>query len=291
MQQGYNLRLGVLTMILASFGFSAMQLTVALSKTTMPLMQQVFFRNIICLAIGLVLCRARRVSCFGSRKQQPFLFGRSISGLLGVICLFAASAGARQADVSILSKLNPFFVALFAAVFLHERVTRRQVAALFLAFVGAFLVCNPTMNSNLGPLGLALLNAFFSGVAYILLSYMNGKADPFTIISHFSLVSCAFGGTWLLLTNSFVRPSGRDLLMLLLIGLFSALGQVCVTFAYRLAPAAQISILDYAGILFSLVLGWFFLGETVPSTSIAGAVLVVFGAWVSLRSKRDAQSN
>ena len=147
MQQGYNLRLGVLTMILASFGFSAMQLTVALSKTTMPLMQQVFFRNIICLAIGLVLCRVRRVSCFGSKKQQPFLFGRSISGLLGVICLFAASAGARQADVSILSKLNPFFVALFAAVFLHERVTRRQVAALFLAFTGAFLVCNPTMNS------------------------------------------------------------------------------------------------------------------------------------------------
>lgn len=120
---------------------------------------------------------------------------------------------------------------------------------------------------------------------------MNGKADPFTIISHFSLVSCAFGGIWLLLTNSFVRPSGRDLLMLLLIGLFSALGQVCVTFAYRLAPASQISILDYAGILFSLVLGWFFLGETVPSTSIAGAVLVVFGAWVSLRSKRDAQPN
>ena len=274
MQQGYNLRLGVLTMILASFGFSAMQLTVALSKTTMPLMQQVFFRNIICLAIGLVLCRVRRVSCFGSKKQQPFLFGRSISGLLGVICLFAASAGARQADVSILSKLNPFFVALFAAVFLHERVTRRQVAALFLAFTGAFLVCNPTMNSNLGPLGLALLNAFFSGVAYILLSYMNGKADPFTIISHFSLVSCAFGGIWLLL-----------------IGLFSALGQVCVTFAYRLAPASQISILDYAGILFSLVLGWFFLGETVPSPSIAGAVLVVFGAWVSLRSKRDAQPN
>ena len=29
--------------------------------------------------------------------------------------------------------------------------------------MGAFLVCNPTMNSNLGPLGLALLNAFFSG--------------------------------------------------------------------------------------------------------------------------------
>lgn len=92
MQQGYNLRLGVLTMILASFGFSAMQLTVALSKTTMPLMQQVFFRNIICLAIGLVLCRVRRVSCFGSKNNSPFCSAAPFRDCLGCICLFAASA-------------------------------------------------------------------------------------------------------------------------------------------------------------------------------------------------------
>ncbi|PWM24057.1 MAG: EamA/RhaT family transporter [Oscillospiraceae bacterium] len=289
MQQEYHLRLGILVMVLSSFGFSAMQLTVALSRSTIPLMQQVFFRNVICLLIGLIFCRIRRVPCLGTAKQQPYLFGRSLSGMLGVICLFAASAGARQADVSILSKLNPFFVALFAAVFLHEQVTRRQVSALFLAFAGAFLVCNPTMNSNPGPLGLALLNAFFSGIAYILLSYMNGRADPFTIISHFSLVSCTSAGIWLLLTNSMVRPSSRDWLMLLLIGLFSALGQVCITFAYRLAPASQISILDYTGILFSLLLGWFFLGESVPATSLAGAVLVILGAWVSLGTRHNRQ--
>ena len=62
---------------------------------------------------------------------------------------------------------------------------------------------------------------------------------------------------------------------LVLIGLFGSLGQIALTYAYRLAPAGEVSIYNYSGILFSMVLGFLCLGETIPATSFMGGALVI----------------
>ena len=60
----------------------------------------------------------------------------------------------------------------------------------------------------------------------------------------------------------------------MLISLFGSLGQVFITYAYRFAPASEISIYNYSGILFSILLGAGILGEPVKSTSLLGGALV-----------------
>ena len=62
--------------------------------------------------------------------------------------------------------------------------------------------------------------------------------------------------------------------MLLLIGVFGSLGQAFITYAYRFAPASEISIYNYSGIIFSMILGFFILGEPVKFTSVIGGALV-----------------
>ena len=54
-----------------------------------------------------------------------------------------------------------------------------------------------------------------------------------------------------------------------------SLGQIALTYAYRLAPAGEVSIYNYSGILFSMVLGFLCLGETIPVTSFLGGALVI----------------
>ena len=61
---------------------------------------------------------------------------------------------------------------------------------------------------------------------------------------------------------------------LLLIGVFGSLGQAFITYAYRFAPASEISIYNYSGIIFSMILGFFILGEPVKFTSVIGGALV-----------------
>ena len=57
-------------------------------------------------------------------------------------------------------------------------------------------------------------------------------------------------------------------------GVFGSLGQAFITYAYRFAPASEISIYNYSGIIFSMILGFFILGEPVKFTSVIGGALV-----------------
>lgn len=271
-------------MLLSALLFSAMQIVIHITGERVPLMEQVFFRNIVSLIICFVIIRRHGLSMFGERKYQPLLFMRSIFGLLGLVSLFYAASRAAQADVTILSKLSPFLITLFAFLFLKEKIAKIQVPALIIAFGGAFLVANPAFHSNLFPLFLAFLCAIFSSVSYTLLAYFKDKVDAVTVIMHFSTFCAVISLPFFIMNMTL--PSLGDFLLLLLMGTFGGFGQIALTYAYRMAPASEVSIYNYSGILFSMFLGYAILGESVSYTSLFGGALVVAASLLTYRYSR-----
>ena len=270
---------GAVLMCTSAFLFSAMQIPISLSGTTIPIMEQVFFRNIVTLILSFILIMRSGGSLFGTKKNQPLLFVRSAFGFLGLITQFYAVAHANQGDVSTMMKLSPFMITLWAAIFLKEKIRKVQVPALLIAFLGAAFVANPAFNSNLFPLFMAFLCAFFSSVSYTLLAYFKNKVDGMTIIMHFSTF-CVLACIPFMIFD-FVMPTFKELLLLLLIGVFGGFGQIALTYAYRLATAAEISIYNYSGIVFSIILGYVFLGEVLDVTSVIGCALVIIAALIT----------
>lgn len=267
--------IAVRLMILSALMFSAMQLMIKLSNTngTFPLMEQVFFRNFLSVLITGVLLLRKGVFPFGERHAQPYLFGRSIAGFLGIVTFFYATNHARIADANILNKLSPVVVTILAAVFLRERVSKVQYAALAVSFFGAWLVCGPTLRSDPFAMFVALMSAVFSGIAYTFVSVLKRKADPLVVIMHFSAFSvfCAALG----MLSDFVMPTAEQFCYLFLISVFGSFGQIALTYSYKLAPASEISIYNYSGIIWSALLGWLFLKEALPGSTIAGGLLVI----------------
>ena len=257
---------GILFMILSALSFASMQVVVRMSRE-IPTMEQICVRNLFILIVSFFIIRKKRGSYYGPKKYQPYLFGRSFFGFLGLITLFYASSHAAQGDVTVLNKLSPIFVTLLAAVFMKEKLSPIQIPALALSVIGASIVFRPSFQSDPFPLVVALLSAITSGVAYTFLGYFMGKVDGITVIMHFSTFS-----------SNFVMPDPRQFMLLMLISLFGSLGQVFITYAYRFAPASEISIYNYSGILFSIVLGAAILGEPVKSTSILGGALVAIAS-------------
>lgn len=264
-------------MIMSAFFFSAMQLAVKLTGTgtPFPIMEQVFFRNIIALLL-LLPAALKKGAPYVRKDIQKFLFGRSIAGFLSIITFFYATNHAKIADANILNKLSPVIVTLLSVLFLQERISWIQVITLFLSFGGAWVVCSPEINS--APLAMiaALLSALFSGIAYTFLSALKTKTDPSVVILHFSTLSVVCAGVCML--PNFVLPTLEQFGTLLLIGLFGSLGQVCITFAYKMAPATQISIYNYTGIIWSGLLGKIFLDETVVISSIIGGGVIMIAS-------------
>ena len=270
---------GAALMCTSALLFSAMQIPISLSGTTIPIMEQVFFRNIVTLILSFILIIRSGGSLFGTKKNQPLLFVRSAFGFLGLITQFYAVAHANQGDVSTMMKLSPFMITLWAAIFLREKIRKVQIPALLIAFLGAAFVANPAFNSNLLPLFMAFLCAFFSSVSYTLLAYFKNKVDGMTIIMHFSTF-CVLACIPFMIFD-FVMPTFKELLLLLLIGVFGGFGQITLTYAYRLATAAEISIYNYSGIVFSIILGYVFLGEVLDVTSVIGCTLVIVAALIT----------
>jgi drug/metabolite transporter (DMT)-like permease len=268
-------------MLLSALLFSGMQVVINITGNRVPLMEQVFFRNIVSLILCFVIIRRHGLSLFGERKYQPLLFMRSSFGLLGLVSLFYAASNATQADVTILSKLSPFLITLFAFFFLKERINKIQVPALLIAFGGAYLVANPAFHSDLLPLFMAILCAVFASVSYTLLAYFKDKVDALTVIMHFSTFCAAVSLPFFII--NYKPPSLTDFLLLILMGIMGGFGQIALTYAYRLAPAAEVSIYNYSGILFSMLLGYLVLGETVSTNSLAGGALVVLASLLTYR--------
>lgn len=269
---------GIALMLLSALLFASMQIAVKLCGNRIPTMEQVFFRNSISLIVAWILIRKNGLSLFGEKKYQPWLFARSFFGFIGVIFLFYASSHANQADVSILNKMSPFLVTVFAAIFLKEKIAKIQIPALILAFAGAFFVSSPTFQSDVFPLFVAILSAVTSGIAYTLLSYFKGKVDALTVIMHFSTFSMVASIPFMI--HNFVMPNLQEWLLLILIGVFGSFGQITLTYAYRMAPASEVSIYNYSGILFSMILGYFLLGEFIAVHSLIGGTMVVAASLV-----------
>lgn len=282
---------GILLMTASALCFAFMSVAVKRTGGTIPAYEQVFFRNLVIVIVAGAYLLRHHLPLYGLRQYQPAMFGRSILGVLGVLASFLATNTGSQADVSILSRLSPFLITAFSALFLKEKITKIQIPALLLAFGGAFVVANPKFHSNMYPIVMALLCSLASSFSYTLVGYLKGKAHPFSIILHLGTVSVATMVPVMLLTRQFVWPTGQEFFYLLLIGIFGVLGQICLTYAYKLADASEVSIYSNTNILFAAILGRVFFGERIaPNTLVGGGMVLAAMILVYVFGRREKEA-
>lgn len=271
-------RKAIVFMLLSAASFAMMQVIIALLSGSIPLFEQLLFRNLFTTFSSALIIRKRHFTYFGQRQHRPLLLARSIVGYLGMITTFYASAIGNQGDISTIIKMSPFVVTVLAYFFLKEKITKYQIIALCVAFLGAFFVSNPKFNSDIIPIIVAVFACLFSGGAYTLVGALKGKEPPEVIIFVFSLLSVCISLPFTLV--NFVMPTFTQFLLLLAISLFAAFGQTGLTYSYAYAKASEVSIYNYSGIFFSMIFGYLFLGQSVKPTSLLGAVLVILAGCI-----------
>ncbi len=275
MDKESNRRKGIIFMVISCVWFALMQILVKLTGGTIPLFEQVFFRNLVTLILCGYLCYRNGDSFFGKKENQIKLIGRSLLGYLGVVTYFYAINHLDSADATILQKSSPIFVIIFAAVFLKEKLTRLKITTLILCFIGTMFVVRPQFNMDLVPALSGVSSAAFAGGAYTILSHLNKTEKPNTIIFYFSLFSCAVSLP--LMIMNFVKPTAMELLLLFGIGVFAGLGQIFLTLSYRFGEASEVSIFNYSTVVFTTLLGFVLFREIISPYSLVGIILI-FGS-------------
>lgn len=272
--------------LLSAFGFAVMSACVKLASTRgIPVLEIVAARAVVSLALSYMVVRHKRLPLFGQRKD--LLIARGTVGALALICVYYSVTTIPLAEATVLQYLHPMFTAVLAMIFLKEQLHVSTALCIVLSFLGLIAIAQPPIlfGTNANPiawlsLAAALLGSFGSAVAYVLIRKLNQTEDPSVIIFYFPLITLplALG----LLGDDFVMPVGWDWLILLLVGVFTQLGQIGLTKAMQTETASKATAYSYIQVLLSALLGWLIFSETPQLWTWIGTGLIILGALVNL---------
>lgn len=251
-----------------------------------PVMEKVMFRNLVSLVIAFLALKKKGAPLFGKRENQKYLLARSLLGLTGIIFYFYSISKLCLADSAMLNKLSPFFITLFAIIFLKEKLTPMKIISMIVVFLGALLVIKPQWDLSIVPAASGFLSAAFAGGAYTLVRFLKDRENPSTIVFYFSLVSVL--GTVPFVILNFQPFTKIQFLYLISTGIFAAMAQFALTYAYKFAPASEVAIYNYTNIVFSSIIGFFIWKEIPDHLSILGGLIIVIMAIiVYLKDKKE----
>ncbi len=290
-----NLNDGIKYMLLASLCFAFMGAFAKLASQSLPSLEVVFFRNI---AGVLLISAAIAKKPLRQKGGKPLLLlFRGTMGFMALLTFFYLIAHIPLGDAMTWSKTSPIFTAVFAWLFLNERMSKKAWIAVFVGFVGIVFITKPT--------GLTLskydLLGLFSGIgaalAYtsirelreyyearmIVLSFVGvGTLGPILLFLispyvHFPELDFMFA--------TFVMPQGIVWFYVIAMGAIATLSQLLMTKAYSATKAGIVGAVSYTNILFSIIVG-VALGDSLPDiVTTVGIVLIVLAGIMVAKEK------
>jgi S-adenosylmethionine uptake transporter len=191
------------------------------------------------------------------------------------------------ADVFALALTGPLFVAVLGVVLLKERLRPAALAALLCGFAGAMIIVADGLAGAAGadPFGLAAAVAAPVSYAFslvLLRAQTAHEKPPVIVLVQATMITLALTP---LTAWQWVMPAPWDALMLLLIGLFGAVGFLLFVHAIARLPAAEASSVEYTGLLWAAAIGWLVFEESPAPMLWLGAALIVVGGMMLMRAR------
>ena len=276
----------VLLIILSALCFTGMNSCVRLAGE-LPSVEKAFFRNLVAAVFAAVMLFRSRTSLKIQEGCRGAMIMRAVCGTVGVLCNFYAIDRLDLADASMLNKLSPFFAVIFSMMILKEKTSPAQIFAVILAFGGSLFIIRPTFaNMELFPSLVGFLGGMGAGAAYTFVRFMKQRGEKSAlIVLFFSVFSCAV--TLPLMLAGFVPMTLKQVLVLLLAGIFAAGGQFAITGAYAFAPAKEVSVYDYSQVIFAAAAGFLLFGQIPSAMSWIGYAIIISAAvWTFIRNNR-----
>lgn len=273
-------------MLISALGFALMSACVKLSADRgIPLMEIVAARALVSLVISYLDVRRKGISPWGG--ERALLTARGVIGTLALVCVYYAVTTLPLAEATLLQYTHPVFTAVLALLFLQERIHGATIACIVLCVAGLVIMVDPGLFDERAPrlpaagVAVALLGAFGSAVAYVIVRRLSATEDASVIILYFPLIALPL--SLLLLGDDFVVPDLPTLGLLLLVGVFTQVGQLGLTHAMRHDNAGTNAAYSYVQVVFAAALGWAVFSEVPSVWTWAGGALIVAGALVNLR--------
>jgi drug/metabolite transporter (DMT)-like permease len=267
-----DLRRGALFAVLAAAAFAVMSVCIKAVATSVGTPVVVFFRSTVGLLVLLPWLLRHGAAAVRTERPGGHLW-RAAFGTCAMYCFFYAIAHLHLAEAILLTYSTPLFIPFIAWLWIRELPPPVIFPAVTLGLVGIALIVRPWSVSVSPASVLGVLSGICAAAAMVSIRRIADTEPAPRIVFWFSALSAVVSALPLLW---FWRtPSGPELLLLIGTGVFATVGQLCLTRAYALAPAARIGAFTYIAVVFGGLLGWALWSETPDAASVIGMALVI----------------
>jgi len=272
---------GVIYMIYASFTFALMNVLVKY-LSHIPAVELVFFRSLVSFIICVALLKYQNIPLFGNKKK--YLISRGFFGMISLLLYFYTLQKIPLAAAATLQLVSPVFTAILGYYFLSEKLHPWQVLFLTLSLTGTIVMKSFDARIETLTLLAGLTSALASAFAYISIRKTGTSEHPLVIVLYFPMIATPISGV--LSYNVWIMPEGFDWLLVIGVGVLTQIAQFYMTKAYQIEVANKVASVNYIGIVFAFLFGYFIFGEMLNIQVILGIALVLLGVMLNLNLGR-----
>jgi drug/metabolite transporter (DMT)-like permease len=287
---------GIKYMLFASFLFALMGAVAKELSDSMSSVEVVFFRNVFGVFFILISIYNSPLKQIGGKFW--LLVFRGVAGFVALLFFFYNISEISLGEAMTFSKTSTIFTAIFAYIFLKEKLGFKGWLGVFVGFIGIVFITEFD-GSNLEKTDyLGILSGVGAALAYTSVRELRTYYDSRAIVLSFMTIG-TIGPMILLIIGSFysnphldfmlgtfTMPKNEDWIFIILLGIFATLAQIYMTKAYSFAKAGIIGTISYSNIIFSIILG-LILGDSFPSFLIVlGILLIIFSGFL-VSSKKE----
>ena len=225
-------------------------------------------------------------------KSRNILFCRVSIGLIGICLWFSALQNAEFGQVTALTQSSALFVALFAPIFLSEKIGAWRISAIISGLIGIILITNPFDGALTIGVYLALGSGVNGAILSIILRKLGNTDEPVSVaIWHNSIGAIVFGISLLLVTPELPIFNFNLLFVLITIGVAGSFLQLTFTYAFKFGEAVVLAPIRYLSVPGAIVAGLIIWSEVPSNLEILGSCITVMScvviAWRELIKKAD----
>lgn len=257
-------------MMISTLAFACMNVVVKYLVNVNP-HQIVFFRSAGSLFFTFGFLIKNKIPILGNNKLLLIL--RGIVGVISMTFFFMSIKYLPVGTAVSLRYLAPIFAAVFAVIFLREKIEPLRWLFFVAAFVGVLILKGLDSQVDSYGLVLVLIASVFSGLVFVVISKIGMGDHPIVIVNYFMVIATLVGG--LLSIGNWINPVGIEWALLLSLGVFGYLGQVYMTKAFQIASTSHVAPLKYIEVVFTLSFGVLWFGEIYTFWSLLGIAMII----------------
>jgi drug/metabolite transporter (DMT)-like permease len=280
-----NLR-GIAAMVAATALFTCGDAAMKLVSGSLPTGETVFIRG-VCTVTIVTVAAFWTGAIYRLRDAFVRAMGWRSAGDVGSALFFqAALARMPFADLMGILQMTPLSLTAASALFLGEHVGWRRWTAVAIGFTGALLVIKPGSSAFNAWALLGVLSVLCGSLRDISTRRLDVALSPLLIMM-LSQVVVASSGLACWTFETWAVPSLAELFCLVFASVFSLAGHLCVIFSLRSGEVAAVAPFRYAGIVWSILLGFMIWNQLPDVLSLSGIlILVSAGMYTFYREQR-----